>query len=226
MKHLLVTNDFPPKIGGIQNYLWELWRRLPADEAAVLTTAYPGADGFDAAAPISIERIDATAMVPTGSLVRQIDEAAERHGADLVLLDPAVPLGHLGPRLSRPYGVILHGAEVTIPGRVPGARHLLARVLRGAEVVIAAGGYPAAEGERAAGRSLPVTVVPPGVDVDRFVPLDDDQRTKVRADFGIATRGVGQSACAAQGHGRVDSCCGPPGPDSPRVGGGDRRNRA
>ena len=48
MKHLLVTNDFPPKIGGIQSYLWELWRRLPAPEATVLTTAYPGAEAFDA----------------------------------------------------------------------------------------------------------------------------------------------------------------------------------
>jgi len=37
MTHLLVTNDFPPKIGGIQSYLWELWRRLPPGEAVVLT---------------------------------------------------------------------------------------------------------------------------------------------------------------------------------------------
>ena len=47
MKHLLVTNDFPPKIGGIQSYLWELWRRLPADEVTVLTTPYAGAADFD-----------------------------------------------------------------------------------------------------------------------------------------------------------------------------------
>ena len=33
--HLLVTNDFPPKIGGIQSYLWELWRRLPPDDVTV-----------------------------------------------------------------------------------------------------------------------------------------------------------------------------------------------
>ena len=139
MKHLLVTNDFPPKIGGIQSYLWELWRRLPAEEAAVLTTPYDGAQAFDAAAPIHVERIDQPVMLPRRSLVARIDETAERLGADLVLLDPALPLGHLGPKLARPYGVILHGAEITVPGRVPGARHALARVLRGAEIVIAAG---------------------------------------------------------------------------------------
>ena len=186
MKHLLVTNDFPPKIGGIQSYLWELWRRLPADEAAVLTTPHPDAAAFDAAAPIHVERIDQPVMLPTRSLVRRIDETAERVGADIVLLDPALPLGQLGPRLALPYGVILHGAEITVPGRVPGPRHALARVLRGAEIVIAAGGYPADEGERAAGRGLPVEVVPPGVDTDRFVPLDDAERAAVRDRFGVA----------------------------------------
>ena len=43
MKHLLVTNDFPPKIGGIQSLLWEWWRRLPAESFAVLTSPYAGA---------------------------------------------------------------------------------------------------------------------------------------------------------------------------------------
>jgi phosphatidylinositol alpha-1,6-mannosyltransferase len=186
VKHLLVTNDFPPKIGGIQSYLWELWRRLPPDEVAVLTTPHAGAAEFDAVAPIHIERIDQPVMLPTRSLAEQIDEAAARLGADLVVLDPALPVGHLGPSLSLPYGVILHGAEITVPGRVPGARHALARVLRGAEIVIAAGGYPADEGERAARRGLPVVVIPPGVDTDRFVPLGEAERAAVRKQFGIA----------------------------------------
>jgi phosphatidylinositol alpha-1,6-mannosyltransferase len=55
--------------------------------------------------------------------------------------------------------------------------------------VIAAGGYPAAEAERAARRSLPVTVVPPGVDVDRFVPLADDERRAARRRLGLPDDG-------------------------------------
>jgi phosphatidylinositol alpha-1,6-mannosyltransferase len=103
-----------------------------------------------------------------------------------VLLDPALPLGHLGPSLERPYGVILHGAEVTVPGRVPGPRHALARVLGGASLVVAAGTYPAAEGERAVGRELPIVSVPPGVDTERFVPLSPDLRRQTRARLGVA----------------------------------------
>jgi phosphatidylinositol alpha-1,6-mannosyltransferase len=185
--HLLVTNDFPPKVGGIQSYLWELWRRLDPISFTVLTTPYEGADAWDAEQPFRVVRTADRMLLPTPSLARRVDALAAEAGAALVVLDPALPVGLLGPRLSRPYGLVLHGAEVTVPGRLPGARSLLGRVLRGASEVIAAGGYPAAEGERAAGRALPVTVVPPGVDVDRFVPLDPEARAKGRALFDLPT---------------------------------------
>jgi phosphatidylinositol alpha-1,6-mannosyltransferase len=185
VKHLLVTNDFPPKVGGIQSYLWELWRRLPADRFAVLTTPYGGAAEWDAEQTFEVERTREPVLLPNPWLARHIDRVAERVGADRVVLDPALPLGAVGPFLRRPYDLVLHGAEVTVPGRLPGSKQLLGRVLRGARHVIAAGGYPAAEGRLAAGRDLPVTVVPPGVDVGRFVPLDDDARRAVRRRFGL-----------------------------------------
>ena len=185
MSHLLVTNDFPPKLGGIQSYLWELWRRLDPATFTVLTTPYDRADAWDAEQPFRVVRTSERVLLRTASLARRIDALAAEVGAALVVLDPALPVGWLGPRLSRPYGLVLHGAEVTVPGRLPGARSLLGRVLRGASEVVAAGGYPAAEGERAAGRPLPVTVVPPGVDVDRFVPLDAEARAKARALFDL-----------------------------------------
>ena len=185
MKHLLVTNDFPPKVGGIQSYLWELWRRLPPESTTVLTTPRRGAAAFDRAQPIRVERDRARALLPTRSLVRRIDRLAAEVDADIVLLDPALPLGWLAPRLERPYGVVLHGAEVTVPGRVPGGRQALARVLDGARLVVAAGGYPAREAQRAAQRDLPTVVVPPGVDPERFHPLGQDERRRVRARLGL-----------------------------------------
>jgi phosphatidylinositol alpha-1,6-mannosyltransferase len=185
MKHLLVTNDFPPKVGGIQNYLWELWRRLPPESTTVLTTPYRGANDFDAQQPIRIERDRSKVLLPTRALARRIDKLAAELDVDLVLLDPAVPLGIVGPWLERPYGVVVHGAEVTVPGRLPIAGSVLRRVLSGAEVVIAAGGYPAAEARRCAGIDLPTIIVPPGVDTDRFVPLGDGERKEVRRRLGF-----------------------------------------
>ena len=186
VRHLLVTNDYPPKVGGIQSYLWELWRRLPADDVVVHTTPHPGAEAFDAAQSHTIVRSPEPWLLPQPVLVRRVNRLIEEHRADVVILDPAVPVGLIGPHLDRPYGVVLHGAEVTIPGRVPGTRQLLNRVLGGAAGVIAAGGYPAAEAERALGRSLPpCTIIPPGVDTERFRPLDAATRRSVRMHHGL-----------------------------------------
>ncbi len=81
---------------------------------------------------------------------------------------------------------MLHGAEVTVPGRLPGSRQLLARVLRRASGVVAAGEYPAHEAVRAARRSLPGIVVPPGVDVERFTPVASAaDRGAARLRFGL-----------------------------------------
>ncbi|HEU5081966.1 MAG TPA: glycosyltransferase family 4 protein [Acidimicrobiales bacterium] len=185
MTHLLVTNDFPPKIGGIQTLLWELWRRLDPTTFTVLTTPHEGAAAWDAAQPFRVERTSEPVLLPHPGLVRRIDALAEEVGAHVVVLDPALPLGLVGPHLERPYDVLLHGAEVTVPGRLPGSRQALRHVLRGARRVIAFGGYPAGEAERAAGGPLPLTVVPCGIDSSRFRPLAPAERDAVRARYGL-----------------------------------------
>ena len=184
-RHLLVTNDFPPKVGGIQSYLWELWRRLPAADIAVHTTPHAEALAFDAEQAFVVTRSREPVLLPTPTVVRRVRNLAERQGAELVVWDPALPVGHAARRVGRPYAVVLHGSEVTVPGRLPMARSILARVLRGASLVICAGNYPAAEAERAAGCTLPTVVVPPGVDTDRFRPLDEAERASVRRELGL-----------------------------------------
>lgn len=187
--HVLATNDFPPKVGGIQSYLWELWRRLPSDAVTVHTSAWPGADEFDAAQPFPIQRDPRSVLLPTPGVARRIRCLVQRTGAQLVVLDPALPLGLVGPRLDVPYAVVAHGAEITVPGRVPVGRAVLARVLSGARLVVAAGHYPLAEAERAVGRQLPSVVVPPGVDVDRFRPLSGSERRQARRHHGLPEEG-------------------------------------
>jgi phosphatidylinositol alpha-1,6-mannosyltransferase len=194
-RHLLVTNDFPPKVGGIQNYLWELWQRLDPESFVVLTASSdPGAPAFDAAQAargVRIERVPGPILFfPTPAALARVRRSVAEHAIDLVLLDPALPLGLLGPRLGVPYGVVLHGAEVTVPGRLPGARAALSHVLHGASVVVSAGGYPAAEGRRAAGDiTAPVIEVPPGVDATTIVPLKAAERRAARARLGLPAAG-------------------------------------
>lgn len=186
MPSLLVTNDFPPKLGGIQTYLHELWRRLPPDETTVLTTAFPGAREWDARQAFRVERRRERVLVPTARLARDVDALAREVRADVVFVDPMLPAGWIGPRLrAAPYVVVAHGAEITGYGRVPLTRPFARRVLRGARAVVAAGGYPAREAVRAAGRPLAGIVVPPGVDPGRFRPAAPGERAATRRRWGL-----------------------------------------
>ena len=189
-RHLLVTNDYLPKTGGIQVYLHELWRRLEPGRAAVLTaSSHPDSASFDASSELTIERVaSSTLMWPSPRTLAAIEAAIERHQPELVLLDPAWPLGLLGPRLSRPYGVILHGAEVAIPGRLPLVASSLRYVLRHASLAVCAGTYPEDEARRNAAEWMPPTLhVAPGVDTERFVPVDQSRRESVRTSLGLST---------------------------------------
>lgn len=185
MTHLLVTNDFPPKVGGIQNYLWELYRRMDPAEVAVFTTPYEGAAAFDAEQDFRIERFERFFLSPTPDVARRIEAIAARVGAKSVLFDPAIPVGALGPRLTLPYGVVLHGAEVTVPARLPGLRNILRRTIDQASLVVSASEHARHEAEQIMGRALPAEWVPPGVDVDRFRPIDATQKTAIRRRFGV-----------------------------------------
>ncbi|HVJ96071.1 MAG TPA: glycosyltransferase family 4 protein [Acidimicrobiia bacterium] len=186
MPSLLVTNDFPPKVGGIQSYLYELWRRLPPAETTVLTTPYDGAAAWDGQQAFRVVRTKQKVLLPTRALARDVDALAREVGADVIFLDPMLPLGLIGPHVkSAPYVVVLHGAEITVPASTPGVRQLGARVLHGARAVVAAGGYPARQGVRTARRDLDGIIVPPGVDTARFRPLDDGERTLARKRFGL-----------------------------------------
>jgi phosphatidylinositol alpha-1,6-mannosyltransferase len=189
MRHLLVTNDFPPKVGGIQTYLWELWRRLPPDEFAVLTTSHRDAAIFDACQPFRVERVPGTVLWPTPRLRRGIDRLATELEAGFVVLDPALPLGAVGPQLASPYLVVAHGAEIPVAGRIPVAGSVLARVLRGSAGTVAGGNYAAAEVAGAAGRPVDLAVIPPGVDTDRFVPVPERDRLGIRRSFGLPEDG-------------------------------------
>jgi phosphatidyl-myo-inositol dimannoside synthase len=113
-KTLLVTNDFPPRVGGIQRTLAALVGELPPERVAVLCPAWDGADGFDANAPYRVFRQPERFLWPSRGVGRRVDAAVRAVGAEVVLFGATYPLGLLGPRLSRqgtPYLAAAHGFE-------------------------------------------------------------------------------------------------------------------
>jgi hypothetical protein len=99
IRHLLVTNDFPPKHGGIQSYLWELWRRLPADDVTVLTTPHAGAAEWDAEQRYRVVRTSERVLLPRPRLGARLERLAAEVGAPARFLgrvDDAVMPGLYG----------------------------------------------------------------------------------------------------------------------------------
>lgn len=127
MRTLLVTNDFPPKIGGIQSYLFGLVSGLDPSEIRVLAPAYPKAREFDAEQPYEVFREPTPQLYPTRRLLRRICELSA--GVDVVQFGYTLQRWVLAPamqrRTGRPYVIFAHGAEVLFPLRIPGASRLL-----------------------------------------------------------------------------------------------------
>lgn len=190
MKYLLVTNDFPPKQGGIQNYIYALWRRLDPNSFAVLTTLPNGPHKeFDSKQGFEIHRVRGP-LLPTPGVKRLIERKATETGAHAVILDPALPLGLLGPKLSLPYLLMVHGAEATIPAKLPILSKVLGLLVEESKGIIYGGMYVGEVLEDLARREgynfPPSRVIPPGCDVEYFVPPTPRERSMNRDSFGVA----------------------------------------
>jgi phosphatidylinositol alpha-1,6-mannosyltransferase len=169
---LLVTNDYPPKPGGIQQYLGNLVAAFPG-EVEVLA---PADDGDDP----QVVRHERTFMWPTRPVRRWVESRVASFAPDVVLFGAPHPLALLGPGLRRstgiPYAVICHGAEVTIPAALPGARQVLRRPLRLADAVFAVSHYTCHRVERLTHR--PVRYLGAGVEAV-FTPGEPPERPVV-----------------------------------------------
>ena len=70
-KTLVVTNDFPPRPGGIQAFVHELALRQPPGSVVVYASDWPGAAEFDAAQPFPVVRHPTSLMLPTPRCARR-----------------------------------------------------------------------------------------------------------------------------------------------------------
>jgi phosphatidylinositol alpha-1,6-mannosyltransferase len=193
---LLVTNDFPPRPGGIQSYLEELVRRL-ADSAAHQVTVYAprwkGSDVYDdaAAAPnYQVVRHPGTLMLPGPAVDARMRRLVAERSIDTVWFGAAAPLALLAPR-ARAAGATrvlasTHGHEVGW-SMLPVARSVLRRIGDGADVVTFVSRYTRGRFGPAFGPAAALEHLPPGVDTERFGP-DPAGRAELRARYRLGER--------------------------------------
>lgn len=179
VRTLLVSNDFLPQVGGIQQYTDNILRRLP--DAAAFVAANPHAATHDREAPYPVVRSSSRYMFPTARTARELEAAVEQTGADVLLFATPWPLVSLGARLQIPTAVCTHGAELIMPARIPGSRALLARDLRRADVVYSVSRHTGDHVRGLVGRGgPPIRLLRTGVPLDRFTPDADGAAIRER----------------------------------------------
>jgi len=195
-KTLIVTNDFPPRPGGIQTFVHNMAVRMPGERITVYASTWR--DGsevarFDAEQPFQVIRDRSTMLLPTPRVTRRAAEILRAEGCGSVWFGAAAPLGLMAPALRRAgAGRLLgmtHGHEAAW-AQLPGSRQLLRRIGAGTDTLTYLGEYTrsriaAAVGPQAAAR---MRQVPPGVDEKTFHP--DSGGAALRAGLGLADRPV------------------------------------
>lgn len=175
---LWVTNDFPPRSGGIEQFLVNLVGRLDPAETRVLAARWPGGLAYDRERPWRTERIGRRPLLPLPALTRRIRRAAQEHAAEVVVFGVAWPLAELAPALALPSLALTMGHEAGM-AKV-GLGRLVSRLAERVDALGVLSAYTRAElAPWTAGR-VAVHDVFPGVDVEAFSPGVDGRAVRRR----------------------------------------------
>ena len=193
MRTLIVTNDFPPRTGGIESFVLAMAQRMPPDSVVVHTARQRGDVAFDASLPFPVVRDPSPLMVPTPDIARRAAAVARGEGCDSVWFGAAAPLALMAPSL-RGAGVkrtvaTTHGHEVWWAS-VPATRPLMRAIGERNDVVTYLGEYTRSRIAPAltpAARSRMVQLTP-GVDDSVFRPGAGGE--EVRRRHGLSDRPV------------------------------------
>ena len=192
---LLVTNDFPPRPGGIQSYLHALATRLRPDELVVYASSWSDPARiaeFDAAQPFEVVRHPGTVMLPVPGVLRTARAVARAHGCDTAWFGASAPLALMAPWLAGAgIGRTLacaHGHEVGW-AMLPGSRQALRRIGSTVDIVTFVSRYTRSRFAAAFGPMAALEHLPPGVDTEVYRP-DPAGRAEVRTRHGLSDRPV------------------------------------
>lgn len=185
---LFVTNDFPPRRGGIETFVFELAQRMDPDEVVVYTASMPRDAEHDATLAFPVYRDPSSTLLPTPAVGRRVVEVMRRHHCTHVVFGASAPLGLLGRRLRRAGArrlvALTHGHEVWW-ARVPVTRRLLRRIGDSVDVMTYVSEWcreriaPALSPDAAARMEQ----LSPGVDTERFHPGCGGEEIRKRLDI-------------------------------------------
>lgn len=142
---LVITNDFPPRAGGIQSYVKGFVDGMDPGSVVVYASSSDGDKAFDAAQPYPVHRYRSGLMIPTPDVARRAVQLAEDYDCRSVWFGAMAPLGALAKTLKKRTAIdwavaATHGHEVGWAA-LPGARQSLRKIARSVDVVSYLGEY-------------------------------------------------------------------------------------
>lgn len=196
MNHtVVVTNDFPPRAGGIQSFVHGLVSRMDPTSVTVFAPSWRDSASFDADQDFEVVRFPGTLMLPEPRVTRQAAALVRDRGASQVLFGAAAPLGLISPSLRRSGAenivAITHGHEAGWAG-IPGMRQVLRSVGKRTDRLTFLGEYTR---NRIASALRPADAdrmrrLFPGVDDEAFHPRNRAEGLARRKSYGLADRPV------------------------------------
>ncbi len=199
---LLVTNDFPPRVGGIQSYLRDFVSLLDPRDVVVFASTQDAAAAreHDASVPYEVVRWSRSTMLPTPATARRMQGIIRERGISTVWFGAAAPLSVMGGAARRAGArriiATTHGHEVGW-SMLPGARQVLGLIGSNADVVTYISDYTLRRFRRAFGTRPDFVHLPSGVDVEAFQPIEEERRHAVRRRWGIE-EGVPLIVCVSR----------------------------
>ena len=187
---LLVTNDFPPTIGGIQSYLRDFLSTLDSRDVVVFASTQDAqaAAEYDRGVDYTVVRWPRKVMLPTPATAREMQRLIREHNIETVWFGAAAPLALMADT-ARKAGAqrivaTTHGHEVGW-SMLPGARQALRRIGDAADVVTYISDYTRGRLTRAFGPRPQWVHLPSAVNLGDFTPATGEEKARAREHFGL-----------------------------------------
>ncbi|WP_273487529.1 glycosyltransferase family 4 protein [Ancrocorticia populi] len=193
LRTLLVTNDFPPRRGGIQTYLEGFIQELDPDQLVVYASSPPdgGAEEYDAQHPWRTYRYPGTMMLPIPTVRKEMQRIIREERIEAVWFGASAPLGIMA-NAARAAGArkvvsTTHGHEIGW-SMFPGTRQILKRIFHTADTVTYLTNATLRRLQPCMGDTHHVRM-PGGINPEAFA-FSQEWRERLRARYGIGDEPV------------------------------------
>lgn len=180
-KTLVITNDFPPRPGGIQTFVHGLIEGLDPADVVVLSSKFKGWQEFDKLQKYKVFRYDTEMLLPTPSVANYAIKLVKEFNCESVLFGASAPLGLLSAKLKengiKKTVALTHGHEVGW-SFTPGLKQTFQKIVKDVDNLTYLTKYTFEKIKEAVPESELVKFeqLTPGIDIEMFNPSNKETK--------------------------------------------------